>query len=71
MSSLTAPPPTPGIIHKFYCQKERAEYPRHPPCNKQGSDTMDINQKIFEEYTDDLGHEKVIHIYEPFSKIGI
>jgi hypothetical protein len=25
-SSLTAPPPTPGDINKFYCQKERAEY---------------------------------------------
>ncbi len=30
---------------------------------------MDISQTIFEEYTDDLGPEKIIHIYEPVSKL--
>ena len=30
---------------------------------------MDVSQTIFEEYTDYLGPEKVIHIYEPVSKL--
>ncbi len=30
---------------------------------KQGSDTMEINQRIFDEYADEFGPEKVIHIY--------
>ncbi len=30
---------------------------------------MDISQTIFEECTDDLGPEKIIHIYEPVSKL--
>jgi len=30
---------------------------------------MDISQTIFEDCTDDLGPEKIIHIYEPVSKL--
>lgn len=30
---------------------------------------MDVSQTIFDEYADDLGHEKMIHIYEPVSKL--
>ncbi len=30
---------------------------------------MEINQRIFDEYADEFGPEKVIHIYEPFSKL--
>ena len=30
---------------------------------------MDVSQTIFEEYTDDLGPEKIIHIYEPVAKL--
>jgi len=30
---------------------------------------MDVSQTIFDEYTDDSGPEKAIHIYEPVSKL--
>jgi glutamate dehydrogenase (NAD(P)+)/glutamate dehydrogenase (NADP+) len=30
---------------------------------------MDVSQTIFEEYADDLGPEKIIHIYEPVAQL--
>lgn len=36
---------------------------------KRVSDTMDVSQTIFDEYTDEIGPEKIIHIHEPVLKL--
>jgi hypothetical protein len=53
-SSLTAPPPPPEISVSFIVRKKEQNTQRHLPCSKQGSDTMDINQTVFEEYIDEI-----------------